>query len=136
MSILRLCHCIFNTIGLFHSISTLLKTNAQVSVSVFHCISITTQAKAFFRASMSFVAVQQGPGARHILARVQVTCCWTRCVARAMSSLWSSVQKVPGGNTTVCTLKMQECPATLSQVEQEPKNLVYTIHNIHTVHTY
>lgn len=61
----------------------------------------------------------QGHGARHILARVQAACGWTRCVAQAMSSLWSNVQKVHGENTTVCTLKMQGSPAILLQVDHQ-----------------
>lgn len=66
-----------------------------------------------------FVVALQGHGARHILARVQAACGWTRCVAQAMSSLWSNVQKVHGENTTVCTLKMQGSPAILLQVDHQ-----------------
>lgn len=119
---------ISNAIGLFHSISTLKKfsilypvfcKSGPVSTSVFNCISIpASQPLCSSVPSLFFVAVWWGLGARHILARVQAVCGWTRCVAQAMSSLWSSVQKVPGANTTVCTLRMQECPATLLQVEQ------------------
>lgn len=62
------------------------------------------------------VVVQPKHGARHILAKAQVACGWMRCVAQAMSSLWSSAQKVRGENTTVCTRRMRECLATPLQV--------------------
>lgn len=121
----------WNATGLFHIISTLKKSSIlypviyksgpSSSTSVFNCISIpASQTFCSSVPSLFFVVVWRGHGARHILARVQAVCGWTRCVAQAMSSLWSSVQKVPGANTTVCTLRMQECPATLLQVEQHP----------------
>ena len=90
----------------------LITKDGQVSASGFDRVRVT--ANLFF---FLFAVAWQKHGTRHILARAQTVCGWTRCVARAMSSLWSSAPKVPGGNTTVCIQRTQECPAAHSQVE-------------------
>lgn len=79
---------------------------------------LTLLNQTFYSSLSSFVrvVVWRGRGARRILERVQAECGWMRCAARGMSFLWSSVLKVPGGNTTVCTQKTQGCPAVHSQV--------------------
>lgn len=111
--------------GLFYSVSTL---NKQHLLIPGHCLKLqsghlflilSVQTKLFFCVvSFAFVVVWRGHGARRTLERAQTVCGWTRCAAQAMSSLWSSVQKVPGGSTTVCTLRTPECPAPPLQVEQ------------------
>lgn len=114
--------------NLLHSFSKLNKCSilhpvfcksGPVSASAFDCISFTAKQISYSSVPfLFFVVVWRRHGARRILARAQAVCGWTRCAAQAMSSHWSSVQKVPGGNTTVCTLRMQECPAILLQVGQ------------------
>lgn len=109
--------CIFSntTLCKFYTLFTV-SQDQSMHLFFYYIVISVSQTFSSFLPSLFFVVVWRGHGSRHILAKVQATCGWTRCVAQAMSSLWSSVQKAAGGNTTVCTLRMQECLATLLQV--------------------